>query len=66
MLHPDASHLLADPINGIYITPMSDEWDDHCLNCAQPIRLAPTVKIEDRYWFHVHSLANNCLGKDLQ
>ena len=64
-LHPDDSGIPAEPINGAFITPMSDEWDDHCLNCSQPVRLAPTAKIDDRYWWHVDSRIRNCLGKDL-
>lgn len=55
----------AEPINGMCITPMSDEWDDHCLNCAQPLKLAPADIIKDRYWFHVGSGERDCNGRDL-
>lgn len=61
--HPDLSSTPPEPINGRYITPQ--DYDDYCLNCAQPLKLAPVAKIEDRYWFHVISGERNCLGKDL-
>lgn len=64
--HPDASLLEADPVNGRYITPWLADNEDHCHNCAMPIRLAPTVKIEDRYWFHIHTFDRHCRGKDLE
>jgi len=56
--HPDASVLLADPINGIVITP--NDHDDYCLNCSQPLTFSP-----GGYWFHYITKDKNCRGKDL-
>jgi hypothetical protein len=61
--HPDASHLLAEPINGQFITP--NDHDDYCLNCSQPLTLAPTVREWGGYWFHYITKDKHCRGKDL-
>jgi hypothetical protein len=55
----------AEPVNGRYITPIPEDNEDYCHNCATLIRLAPTAKIEDRYWFHVAGLMRNCRVSDL-
>lgn len=61
--HPDASHLLAEPINGMFITPQ--DYDDYCLHCGQPLTLAPTIGNWGGYWFHAITKDKHCRGKDL-
>jgi hypothetical protein len=61
---PYASAYLAEPINGMFITPWPEEGDDHCLYCAREIRLAPLPPGKN-YWFHLGTFHKNCLRSEL-
>jgi len=63
--HPDLSLVQAEPINGTVITPMSDDWDDHCEHCAHPIKVVPRMGNFGGYWFHTHTKEKYCLRRDL-
>ncbi len=62
--HPDLTWQEAEPINGMFITPI--DHDDYCFHCAQPLKLAPKIGEWGGYWFHVKSGERYCLGKDLE